>query len=208
MSSGTSSALPPGTPSHRRFGTDVGEPPLFGDPRRWGSLVALAGGLGFIGYSPALGAVACAIAWTVGISLVLASLWAHYLHPVSLGPLARPRPLALAAYAMCVVGELSLIAVGSRTLDAAGRDDLRPALIAAVVGFHFIPFYWAFGERMFLWLGGVVAMAGAVGLGLGALSVPKAADGTAVIAGLVMLATTTLYALGRFVPSSVGQPVE
>jgi hypothetical protein len=183
----------------------VGEPPLLGDPRRWGSLIALAGGVAFVGYSLALGTAVSVIAWTAGIPLVLASLWAHYVRPVSLGPIARPRRQALATYAVCVIGELGLIAVGSRALINEGHGNLRPSLIAAVVGFHFLPFYWAFRERMFLWLGGVVAITGAAGLASGALGVPHAADAMAVVAGLVMLAIVTLYAHGLFVPASVAR---
>jgi hypothetical protein len=115
----------------------------------------------FIGsYSPVLGSMTSAIAWGAGLALVSVALFAHYVRPVPLGPLARPRPLALAAYVGCVLGELALIAVGSRALTAAGHDDLRPALIAAVVGLHFIPFAWAFRERMFFYLGGVLALIG------------------------------------------------
>jgi hypothetical protein len=148
------------------------------------------------------------IAWVAGLALVSVALFAHYVRPVPLGPLARPRPLALAAYVGCVLGEFTLIAVGSRALTAAGHDDLRPALIAAVVGLHFIPFAWAFHERMFFYLGGVLALIGAAGLLAGALGVRHAADALAVVAGLVMLTTISLYALGRFARSSLAQSVE
>jgi hypothetical protein len=101
----------------------------------------LVGGLAFIGgYSPVLGAAVSSIGWIAGISLAVASLWALYVHPVPLGPPARPRRLAMATYAGCVFGELALIAVGSRTLVAAGQQNLQPALIAILVGLHFIPF--------------------------------------------------------------------
>jgi hypothetical protein len=33
----------------RRYGPEVGEPPPAVDPRRWGSLIGLVGGLGVIG---------------------------------------------------------------------------------------------------------------------------------------------------------------
>lgn len=183
----------------RRYGPAAGEPPLLADPRRWGSLIGLMGGMTFIGsYSSVLGPVVSPIAWAAGLALVIVALFAHYVRPVPLGPLARPRPLALTTYSGCVLGELALIAVGSRALTTAGRSELRPALIAAVVGLHFMPFAWAFHERMFLYLGGAVAVIGTVGLLAGALGVPQAADAMAVVAGLVMLTSITLYALGRF----------
>ena len=183
----------------RRYGPAVGEPPLLADPRRWGSLVGLVGGMVFVGSSSTvLGPVACTMAWVAGLLLVIAALSAHYVRPVALGLLARPRPLALATYGACVVGELALISLGSKALAAAGQDELRPALIAAVVGLHFLPLAWAFGEPMFLYLGGAVAVLGGVGLLAGALGVEHSAEALTVVAGLVMLAIITLYALGRF----------
>ncbi|MDQ2782967.1 MAG: hypothetical protein M3Y26_10610, partial [Actinomycetota bacterium] len=58
----------------------------------------------------------------------------------------------------------------------------------------------AFSERMFYWLGGLVATLGAVGLVAGLLGTAHAADAAAVAAGLVMLVIITLYARGRFAP--------
>lgn len=195
----------PGTA--RGHGRAVGEPPLLLDPRRGGSLVGLLGGLVFVGsYSPALGAVASGLAWAAAVLGVLVALVAHYVRPVPLGPLTRPRPLALAVYGGCVVGELALIAAGSRALDAAGRGELRPALIAAVVGVHFVPFAWAFGERMFLLLGAAVAVVGGVGLLVGAAGVRHAADAAAVLAGLVLIAVVAAYARGAFAPGRATAP--
>ena len=185
----------------RRYGPAVGEPPLLFDPRRWGSLIGLAGGMVFVGsYATVLGPVASTVAWVAGLLLVVVALSAHYVRPVALGPLARPRPLALATYGACVVGELALISVGSRALAAAGQGELRPALIAAAVGLHFLPFAWAFGEPMFCYLGGAVAVLGGAGLLAGSLGVEHAAEALTVVAGLAMLTIITLYALGRFAP--------
>lgn len=198
-------SIPPNrsTPStdHRRYGPAVDEPPLWVDPRRWGSLIGLVGGMVFItSYSAGLGRAVSITAWVCGLGLVGAALFAHYIRPVALGPLARPRPVMLITYGACVVGELALINLGSRALSAAGHADLRPALIAAVVGLHFIPFAWAFGERMFYWLGGLVATLGAVGLALGLIGVARSADAVAVAAGLTMQVIITMYARGHFAP--------
>lgn len=190
----------------REYGPDVGEPPPWADPRRGGSLIGLAGGLVFIGaYSGALGHAVSIAAWVAGVVLVITALTGHYIHPVSLGPLTRPRPWALATYGACVIGELVVINLGSRALIALGHGDLRPALIASVVGLHFIPFAWAFGERMFYWLGGFVATLGAVGLAAGLIGVSHAAEALAVTAGLTMQAIITLYAAGRFAPHPATQ---
>ncbi len=169
-----------------------------------GSLIGLIGGLVFIGsYSSVLGAAVSTVAWTAGVVLVLAALSAHYAWPVALGPMARPNRFALASYVVCVAGEFALINLGSRALTAAGDGELRPGLIAAVVGLHFIPFAWAFNERMFFWLGGLVCGLGATGLLAGALGVAHAAEALAVLSGLVMLTVITVYARGRFAPAAL-----
>ncbi len=171
------------------------------DPRRWGRLIGLIGGLVFVAsYSSVFGGGVSAAAWVAGVALAMAALFSHYVRPVSLGSFTRPRPVALATYGACIVGELALIALGSRALRAVGHADLRPALIAAVVGLHFIPFAWAFGERMFFWLGGLLLVLGAVGIVAGAIGVVHAANALAVVAGLAMLVIITLYAMGRFTP--------
>lgn len=108
----------------RRYGPVVGEPPLLVDPRRWGSLIGLVGGLVFIGsYSSVLGAAVARLAWTAGIALAASVLFAHYVRHVSLGPLARPHPHALAIYGGSVVEQLALIAAGTRALMATGHGD-------------------------------------------------------------------------------------
>ncbi|WP_298989801.1 hypothetical protein [uncultured Pseudokineococcus sp.] len=149
-------------------------------------------------YSQALGTGAAILACAAGAIGVLVALFAHYVRPSALGPLSRPRPVALVVYGACIVGELVLIAVGSRALDAVGQGDLRPSLIAAVVGVHFLPFAWAFGEAMFFTLGGVVAGLGVVGLVLGVLGLPAAAEAFAVLAGLAMIVVIVRYALGTW----------
>ena len=182
----------------RRYGPPVGEPPPHADPRRWGSLIGVIGGLVFVGYSSALGDVLAVVAWVPAVGLAAATLFGHVVRPVALGPLVRPRPLALATYVASVAGELALIAVGTRALAAAGRSELQPALITAVVGLHFLPFAWAFRERMFVLLGGLLLLCGGVGAVAGALGVTHAADALAVLAGELMLAVLALYARGRF----------
>ena len=186
-------------PSVRGYGPAVGEPPPWVDPRRWGSLIGLAGGMWFItSYSAALGHIFSIATLIAGVALVGAALFAHYIRPVALGPLSRPRTAALLTYGACVVGELVLISLGSRALTASNHADLRPALIAAVVGLHFIPFAWAFGERMFYWLGSLVTALGATGLVAGAMGISHAADAMAVTAGLTMQVIIFLYARGWF----------
>ncbi len=174
---------------------------MWADPRRWGSVIGLIGGLVFIGsYSLALGTPISITAWVMGLGLVVLALFTHYVRPVALGPFTPPRPAALAGYGACVIAELALMNIGSRALLAVDHGDLRPALIAAVVGLHFIPFAWAFGEPMFYWLGVLVAALGAIGLLVGFAGVGHASDAAAVTAGLTMQVIIILYAQGRFAP--------
>ena len=75
----------------RRYGRAAGEPPLLGDPRRWGSLIGVAGGMVFVAsYSSALGPMASIIAWTLGIAGVMATLFFLYVRPVPLGLVLAP----------------------------------------------------------------------------------------------------------------------
>ena len=191
----------PVQPDPRSSGPGVTEPPVLLDPRRWGGLVGLAGGLVFVlSYSDPLGTIASSFAEVAAVALALTAVVLLFVRPVALGPLARPHALAVLVYLACVAGEVVLIGVGSRALGDAGAAELRPALIAAVVGLHFLPFAWAFGERMFYLLGSIVAALGGAGLAAGALGVARAAEVAAVLAGLGMLVILVGYARGRFSP--------
>ena len=177
------------------------------DPRRAGSLAGVVGGLVFVfSYAPSLGSVVTVAAGTTAITLALAVLWGHYVRRATLGPLHQPPRAALGVYLGCVAAELAAIAVGSRVLTELDRTALRPALIAAVVGLHFLPFAWAFGEPMFRSLGSTLFLLGCGGLVIGAVGVPHAADSAAVLSGLVMLSFVALYARGRFARSVATAP--
>jgi hypothetical protein len=175
------------------------EPPVLVDPRRWGALIGVAGGLVFIfSYAAPLGALFSAVAKIGGIGLAATALFHLYLRPTPLGPFRSPRPGAVLVYLGCVAGELLLIAAGSRWLAGLGRGDLRPALIAGVVGLHFLPFAWAFGEPLFHRLGTALLVIGGVGLLAGFAGASLAAAAAAVLSGLVMLTLIVLYARGAF----------
>jgi len=177
----------------------VGEPPVLVDPRRWGALIGVVGGLVFIfSYAPPLGKAISISAEIAGVGLALAVLFGHYIRPTSLGSFREPRRMALMVYVCCVAGELAAIAGGSRLLTSVGHLDLRPALIAGVVGVHFLPFAWAFGQRMFYRLGLALLVVGGIGLIAGFAGITHAAETAAVVSGLVMLALVALHAQGRW----------
>jgi hypothetical protein len=186
----------------RSYGPEVGEPPVFVDPRRWGALVGVAGGLLFVfGNASVMSDVVAAFARVLSVALAVVVLVGLVHRPTSLGPFREPRRAALVVYMACVVGEFVAIAIGTRVLIANDREILRPALIATIVGLHFVPFAWAFGERMFTVLGLSLMTIGGAGLIAGLVDVRRAPGVAAVLSGLVMLVLLAAYALGRFVPS-------
>ena len=170
---------------------DAPAPPRFADPRRTGALIGLAGAAVFVFSYTSAGAAALVVRVAV-VALIAATLWFLFVRPRGLGRLAPPTRVGIAVYLACVVGELALIGVGTRLLEGAGADSLRPALIALVVGLHFLPFSWAFHERMFALLGGLLVVLGGIGLLTGA------AEAMAVASGVVMAALLLGYSLGAF----------
>jgi len=174
------------------------EPPALADPRRWGALVGLVGALTFaFSYSWALPGTFGTVGRTATVACSAVTLWHLFVRPRPLGAYVVPSAGRIVVYLLCVAGELALIAVGSRMLDAAGAGDLRPALIAAAVGLHFVPFAWAFHQRVFLLLGPVLVVLGGVGLVLGT---GLAASGTAVAAGVAMAVVLCAWSQGAFAP--------
>ena len=94
------------------------------------------------------------------------------------------------------IGEVALIAAGTRAVTAAGHGELQPALIAAVVGLHFLPFAWAFQTPEFGALGLVPIAVAAVATVLGATDVAVPALVAGVGAGFVLLGFAALLAGG------------
>jgi hypothetical protein len=143
--------------------------------------VGLAGSLVFVrSYAPAPDDLLSFLVTSGAVVVVVAALLRLFWRPRWLGSFLVPRTRQILVYLACVVGELALIRIGSLQLEADGHSDARPALIAAVVGLHFIPFAWAFGERMFYVLGTALVVLGCLGLAL-QLSGQSAGGGDAVL---------------------------
>lgn len=183
----------------RSVGPAVGEPPVLVDPRRWGALIGVVGGLVFIlSYAPTLGTVVTVSAGVVGIGSALAILFGHYVRPTLLGAFQEPCPAAVVVYVCCVAAELVVIALGSRLLTGAGHADLRPALIVGVAGLHFLPFAWALASECSTVSASPCLCSVAPGSIAGYGGITHAADAAAVLSGLVMLVLVALHAQGRF----------
>ncbi|MWV58720.1 hypothetical protein [Rathayibacter sp. VKM Ac-2754] len=176
----------------------TGSPPPFVDPRRIGAAIGLVGAAVFVfSYTPGFADPLSIGVRLVTVAAIGAALWLLFARPRFLGEFVPPRRSRIVVYVCCVAVEFALIAVGSRLLEAEGRSDLRPALIAAVVGLHFLPFAWAFAERMFVVLGGALVVLGGAGLLIGTGS---AARGAAVASGVVMAVILVAYGAGLFAP--------
>lgn len=165
------------------------------DPRRIGASVAVVGGLVFA-WSYGDGAIDAP--WLLAVRIAATALaawclWRLFLAPVALGAPATPRRLAGLAYLLSVAAMLGAIALGRALLAAGDAEHAAGSWIAVCVGAHFLPFAWAFRERMLVALGGVVVTVGAAGLALAlTLGPPWGALG-AVAAGLAQLTTIAVW---------------
>jgi hypothetical protein len=149
-------------------------------------------------YTPGFADLLPAVARTLVIGAVTLTVWFLFASPRYLGPFTAPRGQQIGMYLLCVIMEFALIAFGTGWLTSRGTLELQPALIALVVGLHFIPFAWAFKERMFYTLGGILAGLGGLGLLIGTRT---SALGAAVGSGLVMSLILLAYSLGLFATS-------
>ncbi|MDN4611793.1 DUF7010 family protein [Arthrobacter burdickii] len=161
-----------------------------------GTLIGLFGACVFVfSYTPGIAELLVVVSRTLVVGAVACTLWFLFASPRYLGPFTAPRGQQIGIYLLCVAMEFALIAFGTGRLTSMGKLELQPALIALVVGLHFIPFAWAFRERMFYSLGGVLAVLGGVGLLIGTQT---SALGAAVGSGLVMSLILLAYSLGMF----------
>jgi len=158
--------------------------------RRLGSLVGVVGGLAFVlgnlgsTHAPVV-AVVLVVAAVAALLVLVARAWVRDTAP----PPPPPSRAGLRLYGVAVVAMVVLIPVGSALLGAAGAPELSRCWVVLVVGAHFLPFGRAFGTTVFVGLGAVlvgVSVVGAVAATLGAATAPA---WTAVVAGLVLLAS-------------------
>ncbi|MHA7208162.1 hypothetical protein [Arthrobacter sp. MDT1-65] len=177
-------------------GLPADSPPRFVDPRRFGTLIGLVGACVFVfGYTPGFSDLFAVGARVLVLVTVAATLWFLFVSPRPLGPLVPAGLRQMGVYVLCVVAEFAAIAAGTRLLGEAGAGHLQPALITLVVGVHFLPFAWAFTERMFYTLGGTLVVLGGAGLVIGTTT---GALLSAVLAGAAMSCLLLAYSLGLF----------
>lgn len=110
-----------------------------------------------------------------------------------LGELAvQPRPQAVPVYWTSVLVEVAALVVGTRLLSNHGHGAYGVALVAGIVGIHFLPFSWAFRQPTFLPLGIVLLTLGATGGILGLLGAGDVV--IALVAGIGSGVALLLYA--------------
>lgn len=94
---------------------------------------------------------------------------------------------ALRVYGIAVVAMLALLPVTRLVAFGLDAPTAQIALVAAVVGGHFLPFARAFQAPVFWWIGGAMAVLGLAGAVLAALGDPVAGPAGAAAAGAAML---------------------
>lgn len=94
---------------------------------------------------------------------------------------------ALRVYGIAVVAMLALFPVTRLVALALDAPTAQIALVAAVVGGHFLPFARAFQAPVFWWIGGAMAVLGLAGAAFAALGMPSAGPAGAAAAGAAML---------------------
>lgn len=167
------------------------------DPRRLGASIAIGGGLIFaFSYgNEAIGQPWLLALRIVSVALAALCVWRLFFAPVALGAPATPRRFAWLLYLGSVAAMLAAIAIGRALLAGIGAEHAAGSWIAVCVGAHFIPFAWAFRERMLAGLGLTVAGVGAAGLALALTIGEPWGELGAVVAGLAQLTTLAVWAV-------------
>lgn len=162
----------------------------------WGTVVGAVGGTVFVWANlsdlPDPGSLVAGVAWGVALA---AYLWLVLVRPRTFAPVVEIPRRAGTVYLLSVVGMLLLIRVGSEVLGRLDHAELRPPLIVAAVGAHFLPFARAFRTPMFWTLGWTMVALGTAGLVGGRLIGSQVAAAATVGAGIVMLAVIALDAV-------------
>ncbi|MDX2341650.1 hypothetical protein NJC10_08265 [Micrococcus sp. M4NT] len=136
----------------------------------------------------------------LGISLIGFTLVAVLFRRRILPALPHPAPGAMRVYGTAVVVMLLLFPVTPLLARAADAPTAQIALVAAVVGGHFLPFARAFSAPVFLWIGGSMLALGLIGALLAILGTPAAGPAGAAAAGAAMLLIVAGQALRQGAP--------
>ncbi|MEV8233066.1 hypothetical protein [Micrococcus luteus] len=173
-----------------------------GHPVVFGGLIGVVGGMAFLLAGIAgLPGDAQSMLRSAAVALAVFALAAVLLRRRTLPALPPPAPGALRVYGTAVVVMLLLFPVTRLVARAADAPTAQIALVAAVVGAHFLPFARAFGAPVFRWIGGSMLVLGLVGALAAMLRVPAAGPAGAAAAGAAMLLIVAGQALRQGAPA-------
>ncbi|MEW1965506.1 hypothetical protein AAG742_10990 [Micrococcus sp. 2A] len=166
-----------------------------------GGLIGVVGGAAFLfagiaGLPPTWQGTLRGLAFSLlGVALV-----AVLVRRRVLAALPPPAPGAMRVYGAAVVVMLLLFPVTALLARAVDAPTAQIALVAAVVGGHFLPFARAFGAPVFRWIGGSMLALGLIGALLASLGTPAAGPAGAAAAGAAMLLIVAGQALRQGAP--------
>ncbi|MCV7567039.1 hypothetical protein SAMN04487849_11330 [Micrococcus luteus] len=178
----------PKRPAHRDDGPPVRGIGHLRHPAVSGGLIGVIGGGAFLfGGIAGLPAEHRATLRGIAISLISFTLVVVLLRRRMLPTVPTPARGALRVYGIAVVAMLAFLPVTRLVALALDAPTAQIALVAAVVGGHFLPFARAFQAPVFWWIGGAMAALGLAGAALAALGDPVAGPAGAAAAGVAML---------------------
>ena len=132
-----------------------------GHPVVFGGLIGVVGGTAFLLAGQT--GEAQSMLRSAAVALAVFALAAVLLRRRTLPALPPPAPGALRVYGAAVVVMLLLFPVTRLVARAADAPTAQIALVAAVVGAHFLPFARAFDAPVFRWIGGSMLILGLLG---------------------------------------------
>lgn len=116
--------------------------------------------------------------------------------------LRPPAPGAARVYGVAVVVMLLLMPVTRLVAQALHAPTAQSALVAAVVGAHFLPFARVFHAPVFWWIGGSMVALGLGGALLAVLGMHVAGPAGAAAAGAAMLVIVAVQAFRQHAPGT------
>lgn len=160
-----------------------------GHPMVSGGLIGAIGGAAFVFSGiAALESEHTRILAPLAVVLVAYTFASVLLPRRTLPALPEPQPWAKRVYQVSVIVMLALLPVTWLASRALGAPSAQIALVAAVVGAHFLPFASAFKSPVFTWIGGSMLLLGIAGAVLAATGTPAGGPACATAAGAAMLA--------------------
>lgn len=167
-----------------------------GHPLVSGGLIGVVGGAAFLfGGIAGLPPASQGALRTLAAAVVVVALVAVLLLPRSLPEQVPPARAAVRVYGVSVAAMLLLLPATRLVAKAMDAPTAQIALVAVVVGGHFLPFASAFHAPVFRWIGGSMLVFGLLGAALAVAGMAEAGPAGAAAAGAAMLLIVAVQAL-------------